>query len=378
LIQYWACFDSDSFWDVSWAWDFFSSLLELRDEAPKTPVGKISKKDLREHEAHAHAGWAPRTLAMMEMPPLQFAQANGVRLAFYDAGPRDDPTPFVLCHGFTEIGFTWRRQTRDWATPVFAPSRSLDQRGYGASDRPPEVEDHSIDLWSATSSESSTILGSTRRSSSATTGVAMSCGRRPRAIRTGSPASAREARACRSHCDASCEIRRSHVYCPVPDSREPDRILAENVDKVFDALLRGPLPGEETGGAGPGAEQDFVGLVQAYDPAGDTRAPIMSEEERQVFVEAFRRSGFTGGINWYRNITRNWENAAGRDRTIKASALMITAELDPTQLPPSGMDALVPSLTKHLVRSCGHWTQEEKPDEVNAAIVAWRRRVLGQ
>ena len=51
------------------------------------------------------------------------------------------------------------------------------------------------------------------------------------------------------------------------DSREPDRILAENVDKVFDALLRGPLPGEETGGAGRGADQDFVGLVQAYDPA---------------------------------------------------------------------------------------------------------------
>ena len=58
------------------------------------------------------------------------------------------------------------------------------------------------------------------------------------------------------------------------DSREPDRILAENVDKVFDALLRGPLPGEETGGAGRGAGPELVGLVQAYDPAGGTRAPI--------------------------------------------------------------------------------------------------------
>jgi pimeloyl-ACP methyl ester carboxylesterase len=57
---------------------------------------------------------------------------------------------------------------------------------------------------------------------------------------------------------------------------------------------------------------------------------------------------------------------------------MITAELDPTQLPASGMDALVPNLTKHLVRGCGHWTQEEKPDEVNATIIDWRRRVLGQ
>jgi len=81
---------------------------------------------------------------MMEMPPLQFAQANGVRLAFYDAGPRDDPTPFLLCHGFPEIAFTWRRQIKGLSEAGFR-AIALDQRGYGASDRPPEVEAYSID-----------------------------------------------------------------------------------------------------------------------------------------------------------------------------------------------------------------------------------------
>ncbi len=164
-------------------------------------------------------------------------------------------------------------------------------------------------------------------------------------------------------------------------ARGPDRIFADNVDKLFDAFLRAPPPRRETAPAvgSRRAEFDFVAFVQAYDRARDRRAPIMSEAERQVFVEAFRRSGFTGGINWYRNITRNWENAAGRDRTVRAPALMITAELDPVQTPASaeGMESLVPNLTKHLVRGCGHWTQEERPEEVNATIVDWRRRVLG-
>jgi pimeloyl-ACP methyl ester carboxylesterase len=95
-----------------------------------------------------------------------------------------------------------------------------------------------------------------------------------------------------------------------------------------------------------------------------------------VFVEAFRRSGFTGGINWYRNFTRNWERSANLDYTIRAPCLMITAELDAV-LPPAmseGMEKMIPELERHLVHGSGHWTQQEFPDEVSQTILEWRRR----
>ena len=102
----------------------------------------------------------------------------------------------------------------------------------------------------------------------------------------------------------------------------------------------------------------------------------MSAEEKAAFVETFRRTGFTGGINWYRNFTRNWENAATLDPTIRLPCLMISAELDAV-LPPSmseGMEKLVPDLERHLVKGSGHWTQQEFPDEVSQTLLKWRRR----
>jgi len=322
---------------------------------------------------------------MMEMPPLQFARANGVRLAFYDAGPRDDPTPFVLCHGFPEIAFTWRRQIKGLNEAGFR-AIAFDQRGYGESDCPPAVEDYSIDrlagdvvgLLDHLKIDKAIVVGHDWGGYVVWEAALSHPDRVAGVVSLNSP------HLKRASADPIAILRARHgermYIVQFQDlGREPDRILAENVEKVFDAFLRGPLPqGGEAGGGAPGADQDFIGFIQAYDPARDRRPPIMSEEERQVFVEAFRRTGFTGGINWYRNITRNWEADAGRDRTVRAPALMITAELDPALVPPSGMDALVPNLTKHLVRGCGHWTQEEKPDEVNATIIAWRRRVFGR
>jgi pimeloyl-ACP methyl ester carboxylesterase len=89
-----------------------------------------------------------------------------------------------------------------------------------------------------------------------------------------------------------------------------------------------------------------------------------------------RRTGFTGAINWYRNFTRNWERSAGVTDHVAAPSLMIMAELDAV-LPPSaadGMEAYVPDLERALIAGSGHWTQQEKPDEVNTVILDWLRR----
>ena len=81
---------------------------------------------------------------MIEMPPLQFAETNGIRMGYYEAGPITDKPPVILCHGWPEIAFSWRHQIKalsEAGIRVIAP----DQRGYGATDRPEPVEAYDIE-----------------------------------------------------------------------------------------------------------------------------------------------------------------------------------------------------------------------------------------
>ncbi|MGD0561885.1 MAG: alpha/beta hydrolase [Roseiarcus sp.] len=330
---------------------------------------------------------------MIEMPPLRFAEINGVRLGFYEAGPIGDRPPMVLCHGWPEIAFTWRRQIKALSAAglrVIAP----DQRGFGASEAPQAVIDYDIDcltgdlvgLLDRLDIEKAIFVGHDwggflawemplRHPARVAGVVALNTPHLPRAP-----------------VDPIVLLRkrygeRMYIVQFQNPGREPDQIFAANVDKLFDAFLRAPKPARAAAsdgaiagvGASPRLDLDFPAMVAAYDPAKDTRKRLLSEEEVKVFVDAFRASGFTGGLNWYRNISRNWERSAGQERVVRVPSLMIMAENDPVQ-PPSaadGMESLVPDLEKHLVRDCGHWTQEEKPDEVSGKLIEWRRRRFG-
>ena len=89
-------------------------------------------------------------------------------------------------------------------------------------------------------------------------------------------------------------------------------------------------------------------------------------------MRAFKKTGFRGGLNWYRNIDRSWEESASIEQRVNQPALMITAELDIVLRPEmaEGMTQWVPNLRKTvLIKGSGHWTQQEKPAEVNAAIL---------
>jgi pimeloyl-ACP methyl ester carboxylesterase len=163
-------------------------------------------------------------------------------------------------------------------------------------------------------------------------------------------------------------------------------VLARDVGKTMSFFMRRPPPGAPaaTGGlsgnvlaegerAQGGSAFALVKMVEAYDPAFDPRPTFLSPEEMAVFVDTFQRTGFTGGINWYRNFTRNWRNAEGISDHVWAPSLMVMAEKDAV-LPPSaadGMEAYVADLEKALIKDSGHWTQQEKPDEVNEVIVRW-------
>ena len=133
-------------------------------------------------------------------------------------------------------------------------------------------------------------------------------------------------------------------------------------------------------GAPPALNLAFPQIVAAYDPERDPRAPLLTPDEMRVYVDTFRRTGFTGGINWYRNFTRNWERSANLSDIVEVPSLMIMAEND-LVLPPSaadGMEAIVPDLEKHLIRGCGHWTHAGKTRGSQREILDWRRRRSGE
>jgi pimeloyl-ACP methyl ester carboxylesterase len=171
-------------------------------------------------------------------------------------------------------------------------------------------------------------------------------------------------------------------------ARGADKIFNSRVEQTFDAFMRKPAPRNETTpaepptagvGASPRLNLAFPQMIAGYDAKHDPRTPILSPEEKQVFVDTFTKTGFTGGINWYRNMSRNWQRSADIDYTVRVPALMIMAE-DDRVLPPSaadGMEKLIPDLEKYLVRGSGHWTQQEKPDEVSDKLIEWRKRRFG-
>jgi epoxide hydrolase A/B len=331
---------------------------------------------------------------MIEMPPLQFAQVNGIRMGFYEAGPKTDKPPMVLCHGWPEIAFSWRHQIKalsEAGIRVIAP----DQRGYGSSDRPEPVEDYDMEhltgdlvgLLDHLKIDKAIFVGHDWGGFVVWQMPLRHPGRVAGVVGVNTP-----------HFDRApmdpIELFRQrfgdHMYIVQFQNpeREPDRIFGSRVEQTFDAFMRKPAPRPPTApeeklvagvGASPRVNLAFPQMIANYDAAHDPRTPILSPEEKRVFVDTFTKTGFTGGINWYRNFTRNWQRSAGLDHNVRVPSLMIMAENDAV-LPPSaadGMEKLVPDLEKYLVKDSGHWTQQEKPEEVSTKLIEWRKKRFG-
>ena len=318
----------------------------------------------------------------VEMPPLQFAETNGIRMGYYEAGPKTDRPPMILCHGWPEIAFSWRHQVKALGAAgirVIAP----DQRGYGSTDRPEPVEAYDIEhltgdligLMDHLGIDKAIFVGHDWGGFIAWQMPLRHLDRVAGVVGVNTPHSARPP------VDPIDIMRKRfgdsmYIVQFQDPAREPDRIFNSRVEQTFDAFMRKPLPRKEDA---PKINLAFPQMIAAYDANNDTRTPILSPEDKKVFVESFTKSGFTGGINWYRNMSRNWRRAAELDYTVRVPSLMIMAENDAV-LPPSaadGMEKLVPDLEKYLVRDSGHWTQQEKPEEVSAKLIEWRRRRFG-
>jgi pimeloyl-ACP methyl ester carboxylesterase len=316
-----------------------------------------------------------------DMPPVNRAAINGVDLAYYEAGPREG-VPIVLCHGFPELAFSWRHQIKTLADAgrwVVAP----DQRGYGLTSVPPAVTDYDMEhltgdlvgLLDHLGAETAVFCGHDWGGIVTWQMPLLHPGRVAGVIGLNTPFLPR------APVDPIAIMRHRFgpdmyiVWFQAPG--DADAVLASDVEKTMRFFMRRPrdltwsfTPPKE------GSTFAFKDLIERFDPS-DEGGQLLAPDELAVFVESFRRTGFTGGINWYRNFTRNWERSEGLPSRIDGvPCLMITAEKDPVLTPAMAehMPLVVGDLEMHMIPESGHWTQQEKPQEVNRLILDWMDR----
>jgi pimeloyl-ACP methyl ester carboxylesterase len=119
----------------------------------------------------------------------------------------------------------------------------------------------------------------------------------------------------------------------------------------------------------------FLGDAKADRPVADW----LTEADLAYFSEAYKKSGFRGGMNWYRNIDRNWElTAPWQGAQIHQPSLFIAGSRDSVITGLIGakhvgdMERILPNLKQKLIiDGAGHWVQQERPEEVNAALIGF-------
>lgn len=314
---------------------------------------------------------------MSNFPAATMIKTNGVELEVFEAGPTDGK-PIVLAHGFPELAFSWRHQINVLAEAgyhVIAPN----QRGYGKSSRPSEVEAYDIvnltgDLcglldhfqhdnalfighdWGA-----AVVWDQARLHSDRVCGVInLSVD-----FRENSPIDPIDA----------LEAMLGPNFYMVHFNRHPgvaDKVCADNTRQFLSNVFHTDI-WKDSGNDTP--VPDFENSMVMIEIAQAEKMPgklMMSNEDLEVFIRAFESTGFTGGINWYRNISRNWELTKSNPRTVSQPALMIYGDYD-SVAKSENLEERVPNVEIHNL-DCGHWIQQERPSETNRIILDWLGR----
>jgi pimeloyl-ACP methyl ester carboxylesterase len=301
---------------------------------------------------------------------------GGVELHVLDAGTGP---AVVLSHGFPELSYSWRHQIgplADAGYRVIVP----DQRGYGRSSRPEAIEDYDIEqlagdllgILDALGESTATVVGHDWGSlvvwhlalaqPDRVTGVCgMSVPFSPRP-----PVSPIEI----------FRHRFADSFFYILYFQEPG-VADEELGRDPATTMRRLLAGLDVRTSGSDARamasaDDGRGFVERL-PEPERLPDWLDQEELDHYVAEFRRTGFTGGINWYRNFTRNWERTehlAGA--RIRVPSFFIGGSADPVLVmsPPDRQDQW---LDDHrgtvLIDGAGHWVQQERPDATNAALL---------
>jgi len=310
------------------------------------------------------------------MPSSRTISANGIDIFLLEQG--EGPL-VLLCHGWPELSYSWRHQIPALAAAGFhvvAP----DMRGFGRTGAPADIDAYSIfdtvgDMVAlvAVSGEKQAVIVGHDWGAPVAWHAAMF---RP---------------------DVFTAVAGLSVPPPSRGRGRPlDTLRASGISNFYWQYFQTPGTAEAEferdvgltmrtllgrGFSDPAASlfvedgKGFLGQARADAPL----PPWLSEAELAVFSENYAKSGFRGGLNWYRNIDRNWElTAPWQDAQIHQPSLFIAGSKDSVITGLIGakrvndLERVLPDLKQKLIiDGAGHWVQQERPDEVNAALIAF-------
>jgi pimeloyl-ACP methyl ester carboxylesterase len=328
------------------------------------------------------------TISMLDAVSHRFVDTNGLRMHLVEQGTG----PLILlCHGFPELWYSWRYQLPALAQAgyhVVAP----DLRGYGQTDQPDDPAVYTllhlvgdlVGVLDVLGERQAILVGHDWGSVLAWHAALMRPDRFPALITMSSPYLPRgPLHGARATVPPTQSWRQSfgdhffyHSYFLQPGVAEAEleRDVRTTIRRFLYGLSGDTPPSERWHPIVPDPQ------VSALNSAGN---PIslptwLTEADLDLYTAEFERTGFRGGLSWYRNIDRNWELlAAYSGASITQPTLFLWGDQDPI-LEVAGMSRgiermqqSVPNLRQIVLPGCGHWIQAERAQEVNAAMLTF-------
>ena len=318
----------------------------------------------------------------------RMVETNGIRmhLAEQGTGPL-----VVLCHGFPESWYSWRHQLPALAAAGFH-AVAPDMRGYGRTDSPEAIDQYTllhlvgdiVGLLDALEAESAVIVGHDWGAPVAWHAALLRPDRFRAVVGLSVPYRPRGTVRPTTVMPQTDEAMFYQLYFQTPGVAETE--LQRDVHSTMRRLLYS-ASGEALHGEARSTHRGPVGMVPRHGGFLTHRLEPpslpswLTEADIAFFTDTFTRTGFRGGLNWYRNIDRNWELLAPfAGARVLVPALYIAGDRD-LVVAFRGMDQLIANLTTFvpylrktvMLPGCGHWTQQERPTDVNAALIDFLR-----
>ncbi|MFT3978306.1 MAG: alpha/beta hydrolase [Sphingomonas bacterium] len=294
-----------------------------------------------------------------------------------------------MVHGFPESWYSWRHQLGPVASAGFKAA-AIDVRGYGGSDKPEPVSAYAMEhmvadiaaVAAALQPDGPAILLGHDWGAPMVWNSALVHPDRFRAVAALSvPYAGVPSRPFTDTFRAAFTSKGRFFYQEWFQAEGPAEAEAERDVRDFLRKFYYAISGDAPEGTWPDKPHGATLLEGMVDPG--TFPAWLTPADLDYYVGEFEASGFRGPINRYRNHERDFEWLQPyRDRRIEQPALFIGGGKDPaTNLfgavadPIALMRPLVPKLEGEVLPGCGHWTQQEQPEQVNRRLLDWLARL---